>query len=199
MLNTKTEWRRTLLGARSALAAGLRRSHSATIAARVRALPAFAACRALAGYEPIGAEVDPREILGAAVAAGRPTYVPAGDDHEPRWRPWSASGDSATASRRVLRPEGSPLLLLVPGVGFDVAAMRLGRGVGFYDRALASLRDGGSIVAVGLAFEAQIVPALPTERWDQPVDLVVTEARVIVRAHHAHASLGADAEEVSES
>jgi 5-formyltetrahydrofolate cyclo-ligase len=72
-----------------------------------------------------------------------------------------------------------PVVVVVPGVGFDARGVRLGRGAGFYDRALADLRRAGLVYAVGVAFECQIVPALPAEAWDERVDWVVTEQRVI--------------------
>jgi 5-formyltetrahydrofolate cyclo-ligase len=198
MLHTKTEWRRVLLDARCALPPGLRRSHSATIAERVRALPAFAVCRALVAYRPIGAEVDPTGLLALAAGDGRSTYVPAAA-REPHWEAWSVSGQSAATPTALRTLDESPLLVLVPGVGFDPRATRLGRGAGFYDRALVSLRDRGAVVVVGLAFEVQIVPVLPADPWDQPVDLIVTEARVIVRNGDVVAPTARDVEEVSNS
>jgi 5-formyltetrahydrofolate cyclo-ligase len=57
--------------------------------------------------------------------------------------------------------------------------MRLGRGGGFYDRALGDLRSVGDVHVVGLAFECQIVPVLPSDPWDQRVDVVVSEQRVL--------------------
>lgn len=199
MSHTKTEWRRVLIDARCALPPALRRSRSATIAERVRALPAFAACRTLLAYEPIGAEVDPTELASMAAAHGRPVYVPSADQRT-RWRRWSHGGDrpdSAPAASPTTN--GSPVLVLVPGLGFDVAGTRLGRGAGFYDRALAELRAECALVAVGLAFEAQIVPDLPADPWDQPVDFIATEARVIVPTGGAFARHGRDVKEVSNS
>ena len=76
----------------------------------------------------------------------------------------------------------SPSLLLVPLLAFDAAGYRLGYGGGFYDRSLALLRATGDILAVGLAFAAQQVAAVPREPTDQPLDLVVTEVGLVVPA-----------------
>jgi len=67
-------------------------------------------------------------------------------------------------------------LLCVPGLAFDTALRRLGRGGGHYD---ATLPAAWRARKVGLAFEDQIVDAVPAEPHDAPVDLVVTEARVL--------------------
>jgi len=63
-------------------------------------------------------------------------------------------------------------LLLVPGVCFDRSGARLGQGGGFYDRLLAG--DAG-VHTVGVAFEVQVVDAVPTGPRDVPVKGLVTE------------------------
>lgn len=76
-------------------------------------------------------------------------------------------------------------LVVVPGVAFDSMGRRLGRGHGYYDRFLADL--SGSVVTVGLAFSRQLVPEVPVDAWDVPVDAVVTEDRAIrVPRWHVH-------------
>ncbi|HEU5359714.1 MAG TPA: 5-formyltetrahydrofolate cyclo-ligase [Candidatus Deferrimicrobiaceae bacterium] len=70
-------------------------------------------------------------------------------------------------------------LVVVPGLAFDAAGRRLGRGHGYYDRFLFGL--GGTAVAVGLAFSWQLVPEVPVDAWDVPVDAVVTENGVVGR------------------
>ena len=67
-------------------------------------------------------------------------------------------------------------LVLVPGCGFDSRRYRIGYGGGFYDRFLQTCPQA---LTVGLAFDAQIVDQLPTQPWDHPVDLVLTEQRII--------------------
>jgi 5-formyltetrahydrofolate cyclo-ligase len=68
-------------------------------------------------------------------------------------------------------------LVVVPGVAFDTACHRLGRGAGVYDRFLASL--GTATRRVGVALDARIVPALPIDPHDVPMHLVATERRVL--------------------
>ena len=68
-------------------------------------------------------------------------------------------------------------LVVVPGVAFDPMGRRLGRGYGYYDRFLADL--SGSVVTVGLAFSRQLLPEVPVDGWDIPVEAVVTEYGVI--------------------
>ncbi len=65
--------------------------------------------------------------------------------------------------------------MLVPGLAFDARGGRLGYGAGFYDGLLASgVPDNAPLVAG--AFEAQMVPEVPRDDHDVPVDLVITES-----------------------
>lgn len=70
-----------------------------------------------------------------------------------------------------------PDVLLVPLVAFDHHGNRLGRGAGFYDRYLARNQTsaGTRPLAIGVAFEAQRVGAIPAQPYDELLDLVVTE------------------------
>jgi 5-formyltetrahydrofolate cyclo-ligase len=88
------------------------------------------------------------------------------------------------AAARFIPTESIPLFL-VPGLGFDASGGRLGYGLGFYDRAFASAAPGA--LKVGLAFEAQLLERVPTGPHDVPMDIVVTEDRVIPAAPGAGA------------
>jgi 5-formyltetrahydrofolate cyclo-ligase len=68
-------------------------------------------------------------------------------------------------------------LVVVPGMAFDSMGRRLGRGCGYYDRFLFGL--AGTAVTAGLAFSVQLLPEVPVDAWDVPVDVVVTENDVI--------------------
>ncbi len=74
------------------------------------------------------------------------------------------------ADAPVLRPD----VLLVPLLVFDKAGYRLGYGGGFYDRTLVELRKTGPVKAFGLAYEQQLVRAVPRDEFDQRLDLVIT-------------------------
>ncbi len=66
-------------------------------------------------------------------------------------------------------------LVLVPGVAFDLCGRRLGRGRGFFDRLLAEA--GG--LKCGIAFDEQIVPAIPVESHDVQMDFILTPTRCL--------------------
>lgn len=66
--------------------------------------------------------------------------------------------------------------VLVPGLAFGRNGARLGRGKGYYDRAL-SLKP--SLLKVGLAHACQIVDGIPVENWDVKMDALITDETAI--------------------
>ena len=63
---------------------------------------------------------------------------------------------------------------IVPLLGFTLTGQRLGQGGGHYDRLLEAQPD---LVAIGLAWDCQLVDALPIEPHDRPLHAVVTPTR----------------------
>ena len=138
--------------------------------------------RIISGYMPIRTELDPVPAMTALAGDNRicvPVIEAAG--RPLRFREWAPGvpmvdgpfGAEVPASGAWLEPD----ILIVPLVGFDKDANRLGYGGGFYDRTLAKLRRGrGTVRAIGFAFSAQELPALVQEPTDQVLDVIVTEA-----------------------
>ncbi|MDK3018130.1 5-formyltetrahydrofolate cyclo-ligase [Pseudodonghicola flavimaris] len=138
----------------------------------------------LAGYMPIRTEIDPRPAMAEAAAHG-PVAVPvivaeAAPLRFALWEPEAEMVAGAFGAAVPARPEYvEPEILIVPLVAFDAAGNRLGYGGGFYDRTLEALRARRATLAIGFAYEAQAALDLPLEPTDQPLDLIVTERRVI--------------------
>jgi len=78
-------------------------------------------------------------------------------------------------SGRAIRLEASDLLI-IPGVAFDRQGGRIGQGAGYYDRLLASAPAGAAFV--GVAFQCQLVEAIPLLPHDVRMHKVVTENTV---------------------
>lgn len=73
----------------------------------------------------------------------------------------------------------APDIVLVPLLAATPDGRRLGQGGGFYDRTLALLRRDRPILAIGLAWDVQITQTLPTDPWDQRLDLIATPTRLV--------------------
>lgn len=82
-------------------------------------------------------------------------------------------------------PPAPPIdVFVVPGLGFDARGHRLGQGHGYYD---AALHAQPGALRIGIGYDWQILPDLPSEPHDEPMDLVVTPTGVLLtRARPAH-------------
>jgi 5-formyltetrahydrofolate cyclo-ligase len=140
--------------------------------------------RPIAGYLPIRTEVSPLPVMAHFAAFG-PVGVPVikAKDAPLAFRAWTT--DTATqpgafgAHVPVSGEDVVPEVLIVPLVAFDRNGGRLGYGGGFYDRTLEALRGQQRTVAIGYAYGAQEVEAVPLEPTDQPLDMIVTETAIL--------------------
>jgi len=139
-------------------------------------------------YAAFRGEVGTDRIAAAALAAGKRVLLPRVGRKPPRLclREYgggpsalvpSAFGGAGADPAWAQADPGSVDLAVVPGVAFDPAGRRLGYGAGFYDRTLPAIRAGNpNAVAVGLAYGFQVVPGLPVDPHDAPLDAIATEA-----------------------
>lgn len=140
----------------------------------------------VAGYWPMGDEIDPRPLMNALAAQGCALALPVvtapamplefraytvGDALEP--------GPHGTVHPAAAAPPRLPRVLLVPLLAFDRGCFRLGYGGGYYDRTLEKLRKNAQVRAIGLAFAAQEVAAVPRDGHDQRLDAIATECGLI--------------------
>ncbi|MEE4120027.1 MAG: 5-formyltetrahydrofolate cyclo-ligase [Paracoccaceae bacterium] len=169
--------------ARTAAAARRAEAHAAHRAAASAALAEHLAGtegRVISAYLPIRSEADPLPAMSALSGANR-ICVPVveGKGRPLSFREWRPGCRLVEGPFRVSVPEGGavlvPDLLVVPMLAFDAGLYRLGYGGGFYDRTLAALRAAGGCRAVGFAYAAQEVDAVPREATDEQLDEIVTE------------------------
>ncbi len=68
-------------------------------------------------------------------------------------------------------------VIFLPLVAFDSHGNRLGRGAGYYDRTLNAARQqyGRLPCLIGLGYEFQKIPEIIPDKWDVPLDIIVTE------------------------
>lgn len=171
--------RARVLAARAALPAGERERAAAAVTAALLGLPEVAAARVVAAYVGTGTELPTRPLLDALARRATvllPVLLP--DDG----LAWGAYDGSLVEGRRgLLEPAvaGAALadadVVIAPGVAYDLAGRRLGRGGGSYDRALAAV----AVPVVGVALDGEVVPEVPVEPHDRRVDVVVTPTRVL--------------------
>ena len=127
-------------------------------------------------YHPLWDEVDVRPLFNRALADGKRVILPTvkGDDIIPveittgtQW----VVGDFDILEPIAESYKGSIDLIVVPGVAFDNNKNRLGRGKGYYDRFLVQHPNA---YRLGVCFQFQIVPEVPTEPFDFPMDEIIS-------------------------
>lgn len=166
-----------------------RAAASQAIVAKVRKLELLRRARMVMCYTPFGAEVDIGPLAAGLLEAGGRVCLPAFDvpgrsmwavGLEGPWTPeaWPRGRFGVPVAPGSVKVDPSAIdAVIVPGVAFDAAGRRLGRGMGFYDRFLRG--TGLEAVSIGVAFEEQMVERVPCEASDVPLSMVITNDRVV--------------------
>jgi len=138
-------------------------------------------------FQPLPDEPDIRELWGGSTSSAPRFAFPktrpatrALDWFEPTGHPAMAGAlgvmEPDPATWRPVAADARPDLVLVPGLAFDPArGTRLGRGLGYYDRFLATL-DPASTRVVGMACSWHLVADIPADHLDIPVPWLITPA-----------------------
>lgn len=182
---SKTALRSELKAQRADFVAGLdaleRTRLEVMLAARISGRLTGLEC--LASYAAFGSEISPAQVAG-----GLPTVLPrvAGLGlplafHHTDGAPLVMSRFGVAEPRAGL-PDIGPDIVLVPLLGVDRRGNRIGYGAGHYDRTLAALRLSRRIVAIGCAWDCQLVDSIPAEDWDEPLDAVATPTQYLTIA-----------------
>jgi 5-formyltetrahydrofolate cyclo-ligase len=181
---SKSDLRATALAARDALSDEQRAAAALALAAR--GLPVEIARGVIvSGYAPIRGEIDPAPLMRALASQGARLALPAvlARGKSLAFRAWSPNDRLMMGPLGILEPspaaaEVIPDILLVPLAAFDRLGHRIGYGAGHYDHTLAHLRKAKPIAAIGLAFSAQEIDAVPALQHDERLDYVLTETKV---------------------
>lgn len=163
-----------------------RATASQSLCGRLREQPCWVKAKAVLLFAPLPDEPDIGPLLAEALALGKtvalPGFLPEANTYTAR-RIIDPVRDLMVGRFGIREPaDVSPEmelnqldLVLVPGVAFDTHGNRLGRGKGFYDRLLAGVRG----TKCGVAFDEQIVDAVPVGPQDIPLNCIVTPTRWI--------------------
>jgi len=185
---TLIEDKRTLRSAMLAWRGGLeedeRRAAADRLLATFRRERPFKAPAVVSGFWPIKDEIDIRPLMIELFNTGCQLALPVVQGRGQRllfraWRPGDPleAGVFGTLQPSPKRETLEPEALIVPLLACDEVGWRLGYGGGFYDRTLAALRARHKVTAMGVAFNAQLVPEVPHGPADQRLDWLLTDKR----------------------
>ena len=178
---SKSDLRTAALAAREALSPEQRAAAAEALAARGLPLE-ITPGTIVSGYSPIRGEFDPVPLMRKLAEQGAQLALPAvmARGKSLAFRAWSPSDRLMLGPLGILEPSPAaaeliPDIMLVPLAAFDRLGHRIGYGAGHYDFTLAHLRKVKPITAIGLAFAAQEIEAVPALSHDVALDYVLTE------------------------
>jgi 5-formyltetrahydrofolate cyclo-ligase len=181
---SKAELRTAALAERDALSSEQRAAAAQALAERGLSFE-ITAGSIVSGYSPIRSEIDPVPLMQTLAAQGARLALPAvmARGKSLAFRAWSPNDRLMLGPLGILEPSPAaaeliPDIMLVPLAAFDRLGHRIGYGAGHYDYTLAHLRKMKTIVAIGLAFAAQEIEAVPALSHDVALDYVLTETQI---------------------
>ena len=190
---TSAENRQSIRRLRRALSVNEQRDHALELSNRIVRLNLFRRSKKIAFYLSNDGEIDPEFIIKQAWNMGKQVYLPVLAPLQDRLYFAPYHPDSKMRSNRfgINEPDYPPRawirahqlnLMFLPLVAFDSKGNRLGMGGGFYDRSLAYLANrhiSRKPPLIGLAHELQQLENIRSEKWDIPLDQIITEKRII--------------------
>ena len=135
-------------------------------------------------YAPIQSEIDVAPLIDQGLQAkkqlflprfdpGAATYIPARVEEALQNLPRGRFGVPEPRTAAATVPANQLDLIVVPGLAFDMSGHRLGRGKGFYDRLLETVRGAKA----GVALDQQVRDRLPVEPHDAVMNVILTPTR----------------------
>jgi 5-formyltetrahydrofolate cyclo-ligase len=185
----KRQLRQSILAMRRGLSAAERLARSRRIWERLTTLSCYQHAQVVLSYMAFDQEVLTDGLMRQAIASGKQLVLPMVQSDRQGiglYMVEDLERDVAPGYRGILEPLPQRTravtpetieLALIPGVAFDLRGGRLGFGGGLYDRLLSRLPS--DVATVGLAFDFQVIPRLPSEPHDILLEAIVTEHRLI--------------------
>ena len=138
----------------------------------------------IGGYFPVNFEVDDLELLKNFEKNKFKISLPViKKNFEMDFYKWKFSEPLKINQYGIPEPEKKflvyPDILLVPLVAFDKKLNRLGYGGGYYDRLIAKLSKKKKIIKIGLALSIQKINNVPTNKYDQKLDHIITNKYIL--------------------
>lgn len=172
----KSTLRHTIAQQKRALTEAQIDTASRELARLLFAHPLYLRANALYAYLSYNQEVRTAPIIRRAMADGKRVAVPKVFGQEMRFIWLDSLNDVAPGYRGIPEPtrgetaDAPDALMLMPGLAFTADGARLGYGGGFYDRFL----EAEPHPTVALCYAFQLVPSLPVQAHDKPVDAVLS-------------------------
>jgi 5-formyltetrahydrofolate cyclo-ligase len=192
----RSQLRKPILSKRSSLSCQQQRHASTIISKKIIRMAVFLRSKRVAFYLASKGEVSTLMLLERALNLGKECFLPILHPvkHNCLLFGRYEKGDCLRANQfGILEPilydvKKIPAwtldLVFTPLVAFDYLGNRLGMGGGYYDRTFSFLKYRSKPKLIGLAYDFQQIPKVPFERWDIPLNIIITENQVLGNSHY---------------
>jgi 5-formyltetrahydrofolate cyclo-ligase len=144
----------------------------------VRLTEYLPACKVVMLYCALPDEVPTQGVMDELVAQGKTVLLPRViNDTEMELCRYAGNKDLRQGAYGIMEPTGEVFtdydaidVAIIPGMAFDEAGHRLGRGKGYYDRFLARVPN---LYKIGLCFSWQLVAHIPCDEHDIRMDRII--------------------------
>tara|TARA_Y100000816_G_C26034090_1_gene541474 strand:+ start:443 stop:1027 length:585 start_codon:yes stop_codon:yes gene_type:complete len=138
----------------------------------------------IGGYYPINSEIGCLDILERLEESNFKLSLPVTkQNNDMDFYEWSFKEPLKIGLQGIPEPNTKkktiPDVLIIPLVGFDRNKFRLGYGGGFYDRYIAKISKLKKVLKIGFAFSFQQIKKIPTNKFDQKLDIVLSNKKNI--------------------
>jgi 5-formyltetrahydrofolate cyclo-ligase len=190
MQEKKQSLRKSMLSLRESLDPAVRKEQDSSILERLLQLPEYRNAKTVLGYMNFGSEFASELWVACAIKEGKRVALPRVNRHTDRldlfivedlenqleegcWKIREPMVERCERLNAINEVE----FALLPGIAFGRNGARLGYGGGFYDKLLAGCSARPLLAAA--AYSLQVMDALPQEKTDVGINLIVTETGII--------------------
>lgn len=183
-METKAEIRKRILALRDGLSPAERMRSQVLLTERILGHQWYYRASEILLFASCGSEIDTSEIREDALRCGKKVFFPkvmgeqmefyrflSGEKLEPGFKGIPEPAGDPGQERFVYSEERAEnVLMLMPGVAFDVYRNRIGYGKGFYDRYLA---DKEHLHTIAIGFDCQMVSVIESDKTDiRPMQVI---------------------------
>lgn len=160
-----------------------RRGNDGAVAENFLSLPETAEKNIFFVYHAFGTEADTMPAIEGLLRAGKTVLLPRVEGKEMSAVPYRADAPLHAGVFGIPEPPGAPFqgkpeVVVLPLLAADERGGRLGYGGGYYDRFLSGM-SASDVLKAGYCYDFQVLPEVPVAPCDVPLDVIVTDKRVI--------------------
>jgi len=176
----KTELRKEIADLKKQISTEQKQQEARAVFGKVETLPEFKSAGNILLYWSTSDELPTHEII-EKWSNKKQIILPTVVGDKLILKPYTPGKNMKKGALGIWEPDtadnftGDIDLMIIPGIAFDSDKNRLGRGKAFYDRFLTNKR----LVKIGVGFDLQLLPRIPSEKSDIKMDKVITASYLI--------------------